>query len=728
MERYKEVGLLKEEYDHIVEVLGREPNNTELAIFGVMWSEHCSYKNSKAMLKLFYTDNEAVLQGPGENAGIVDIGDDIAIAMKIESHNHPSAVEPFQGAATGVGGIIRDVFAMGAKPIALLNSIRFGNAKNEKTKKLLDGVVKGISHYGNKIGIPDVAGETVFNDSYNDNPLVNAMCVGILKKDEIKKGSASGVGNSVLLVGHTTGRDGIGGASFASENLTEESDEKRSHIQVGDPFMEKLLSEASLELAKCDGVVGVQDLGAAGLTSSSCEMASRAGTGVEIDISKVITREPGMTAREIMLSESQERMLAIIENGKEDNAYKIFKKWGLHAVKIGTVTDDGMVRIKNKDKVEVNVPARALADESPTNYRPFKRPEYLKKLKTLTIDDIEYPSDLNKTFKKLMISPNICSKELVYKQYDHMVGTNTVVKPGTDSAVLRIKESKKGIALSVDCNARYCYLDPYNGPKAAVCESARNVVASGGRPIAITDCLNYASPEDEEIYYQFRQSVFGITEACKVLDTPVISGNVSFYNQSNNHAIYPTPTIGMLGVLDDINYHTTSHFKNTDDTIILIGDTFAEIGGSEYLSVIHNKEDGIIPKVDSELEKRTNDAVLASIKSGKVSSAHDIADGGLGVALAESCFHNEVGCKIDINTDLREDFYLFSESQARYILSTSNPDEIINICKKYGIQTTIIGKVSKDDIFININNKNVIKQDVKNLKKAWKEQLECLMR
>ncbi|TDT62324.1 phosphoribosylformylglycinamidine synthase subunit PurL [Fonticella tunisiensis] len=729
MKPYKMVGLLEEEYNKIVEILGREPNETELAMYGVMWSEHCSYKNSRALLKLFNTKGLRVLQGPGENAGIVDIGDGFAIAMKIESHNHPSAVEPYQGAATGVGGILRDIFTMGARPIANLNSIRFGELKDEKTKKLLRGIVRGIGDYGNCVGIPTISGETVFNKCYNDNPLVNAMSVGILEKKDIKKGTARGVGNSVMLVGHTTGRDGIGGASFASCDLTRESEENRSAVQVGDPFMEKLLMEACLELIKTDCVVGIQDLGAAGLTSASCETASRGGSGIEIDVARVITREKGMTPREIMISESQERMLVIVEKGKEDKVFEIFNKWGLHAVVIGRVTDDGMLRVLENGKVVAEVPASSLADGSPVNYRSYRRPKYMDKLSNMDIANLPCPENLSETLITMLKSPNIASKEWVYSQYDYMVGTDTVVVPGGDAGVLRIKGTKKGIALTVDCNSRYCYLNPYEGAKSSVCEAARNITASGGRPIAITDCLNFASPEDEGVYYQFRNSILGINEASRILDTPVISGNVSFYNQSEKMAIYPTPTIGMVGIVENIENSMDIHFKDKGDSIILVGETKAEIGGSEYLSAIYGIEAGRVPEVHVEIEKNTNEGVLSAIEKGLIKSAHDISDGGFIVALSECCFKNELGVNVNIDTELREDIFLFSESQGRYILTASkdNIKDIIEIFTKLGVQAEVVGEVIDSDFKVNINGRNVINLNIKEMKSAWKGSLPCIM-
>ncbi|KRQ86245.1 Phosphoribosylformylglycinamidine synthase 2 [Caloramator mitchellensis] len=725
---YKDVGLNKEEYDLIVEKLGRVPNDLEISMLGVMWSEHCSYKNSRALLKLFNTKSQRVLQGPGENAGVVDIGDGYAIAMKIESHNHPSAIEPYQGAATGVGGILRDVFTMGARPIANLNSIRFGEIDSDKTKHLLKGVVKGIGDYGNSVGIPTVGGETVFNSCYDDNPLVNAMSVGLLKKEELKKGAAKGIGNPVMLVGHTTGRDGMGGASFASCDLTQESEEKRSAVQVGDPFMEKLLLEACLELIKEGCVVGIQDLGAAGLTSASCETAFRGGSGIKIDVTNVITREKGMNPIEIMISESQERMLAIVEKGKENKVFEIFSKWGLHASIIGEVTDDGFVSIFEGEKLVGQLPAYLLADGAPANLRPFKRPKYMDKLNRFDTSTLKKQENLKEALLKMLKSPNIASKSWVYRQYDHQVRNSTVVKPGGDAGLVLI-DGKKAIALTTDCNARYCYLNPYEGAKISVLEAARNIASTGATPIAITDCLNFASPENEEIYYQFRNSILGINEASRILNTPVISGNVSFYNQSEKTAIYPTPVIGMLGLLEDANKHTTIHFKEEGDAIILVGETKDEIGGSEYLKVVYGVEAGRVPEAHTEIEKNTIEGVIKCIDKGLVKSCHDISDGGFIVALLECCFKNSLGAKINIETELEDDRFLFSESQGRFIISCQekNVDEIILNFKKLGIMAKKIGKVEKDIVSVSFNGKESLNVAVTEAKNEWESGLICLM-
>jgi phosphoribosylformylglycinamidine synthase II len=729
---YKAVGLTEKEYKKIIEYLNREPNELELNMYGVMWSEHCSYKNSRALFRHFPTSGERVLQGPGENAGIIDIGDNQAIVMKIESHNHPSAIEPYQGAATGVGGIIRDIFAMGARPIALLNSLRFGNIEgSERVKYLVEGVVAGIAGYGNCMGIPTVAGEVYFNESYNGNPLVNAMCVGIIDHDKIHRGTASGVGNSVMYIGAPTGRDGMGGASFASVELTEESEEKKSAVQVGDPFMEKLLLEACLELLETGSIVGLQDLGAAGLTSACCETATRGEGGMEIDVSKVPRREKGMLPVEIMISESQERMLLIVEKGREDEVRKIVEKWGLHAVTIGKVTDNGRLVVKDKDEVVADVPAYSLdSSGAPKYYKEYQEPLYIQQVKRLQPESVPEPKDYNETLMNLLSSPNLCSKEWVYKQYDHMVRTSTVVKPGSDAAVMRIRGTKKGIALTVDCNGRYCYLDPRVGSAIAVTEAARNLVCSGAKPLAVTDGLNFGSPDKPDRFRQFRESIIGIGEACRELDTPVISGNVSFYNETETQAIYPTPIIGMAGLIEDIDKHCTMHFKDEKDVIIHIGETKEELGGSEYLSRIHGLEKGAIPKLDFGTEKRHQAFILSAIEKGLLKSAHDISDGGLAIALAECCMEKELGIKVQMESMLRTDVVLFSESQSRFVVSCS-PEALTELQRLMDLQEIpyeILGTVESEDFVIDINNKNIVALKVKDMKEAWKGAFQCFMK
>lgn len=733
-EAWKEMGLTEQEYNEIKKALGREPNYVELGMFGVMWSEHCSYKNSKPVLKRFPTDGERVLQGPGENAGIVDIGDNLAVVMKIESHNHPSAIEPYQGAATGVGGIIRDIFTMGARPVALLNSLRFGELDSPRVKYLFGGVVSGIAGYGNCVGIPTIGGEVYFARSYAGNPLVNAMCVGIVQHDRIVKGKACGVGNSVMLVGSTTGRDGIHGASFASEELSEDSEEKRPAVQVGDPFMEKLLLEACLELLQTGAVVGIQDLGAAGLTSSSCETAARAGTGIELDVALVPRREEGMTPYEVMLSESQERMLVIVERGREKEVQEIFRKWDLNAVNIGRVTGDGMLRVLDNGVKVAEVPALLLAEGAPAVKRPSQEPVYLKEANKLDPAELPVPSDFNDVLKELLASPNICSREWVYSQYDHMVRTDTIVLPGSDAAVLRIKGTGKAIALTADCNGRYCYLDPFEGGKAAVAEAARNLVCSGAKPLAVTDCLNFGNPEKPGIYWQFEKCVDGMSEACRVLNTPVISGNVSFYNETKGSAVYPTPVVGMVGLIENIDRVTTQGFKNTGDLIVLIGQNGDDIGGSEYLKVRFGLEKGKPPRVDLEMEKKVQETCLECISLGIINSAHDTSEGGLAVALAESCISGKKGARVELEGEgLRDDVLLFGETQSRIIVSL--PKENLHMLEKIaGDRQTpvkVIGWVTDEDFVIDVvrgrETVNLINLKIWEMAEIWSRHLDSIM-
>ncbi|MDI3481736.1 MAG: phosphoribosylformylglycinamidine synthase subunit PurL [Tepidanaerobacteraceae bacterium] len=714
-EEAKKLGLADYEYDEIVKTLGRMPNHLELGMYSVMWSEHCSYKNSKPVLKRFPTSGPRVLQGPGENAGIVDIGDNLAVVMKIESHNHPSAVEPYQGAATGVGGIIRDIFTMGARPVALLDSLRFGNLDDPRVKYLFGGVVSGIADYGNCMGIPTVGGEVYFDDSYRDNPLVNAMCVGIIRRDRIVRGKAAGVGNSVMLVGSATGRDGMHGASFASEELSEDSVAKRPSVQVGDPFTEKLLLEACLELLKNEWVIGVQDLGAAGLTSASCETAARAGSGIELDVCLVPRREENMTPYEVMISESQERMLVIVEKGHEEEVKKIFEKWDLNAVKIGTVTADGMLRVKENGTIVAEVPAKSLADGAPSIKRESRKPSYLENI-DLDLSSIKIPADLNSVLLKLMSLPNIASKAWVYQQYDYSVRTDTVVSPGSDAAVLRIKGTKKGIALTTDGNGYYCFLDPYEGGKQVVAEAARNLVVSGAKPLAITDCLNFGNPEKPEVYYQFEKCVNGMAEAASFLNTPVISGNVSFYNETKDRAIYPTPVVGMVGLLEDVEKRCTMEFKKDGDIVVLLGENTEELGGSLYLKEIIGVPGGRPPRVNLDMEKKVQDCCLKAIELGFVHSAHDVSEGGLAAAIAESCIAGNIGFSGEIETEVRPDAVLFGEAQARIILSL--PEENLSllqqIARELGVKITVLGFVKCGNFRLEVKSKgyNVRKLDI----------------
>lgn len=722
---YAEMGLTEEEFAKAEAILGRIPNYTETGLFSVMWSEHCSYKNSKPVLKKFPTKGERVLQGPGEGAGIVDIGDEQAVVFKVESHNHPSAIEPYQGAATGVGGIIRDVFSMGARPIALLNSLRFGELdQSARVKYLFKEVVAGIAGYGNCIGIPTVGGEIQFDPCYEGNPLVNAMCVGLIDHKDIKKGQAHGVGNTVMYVGAKTGRDGIHGATFASEELTEQSDENRPAVQVGDPFMEKLLIEACLELIQSDALVGIQDMGAAGLTSSSAEMASKAGSGIEMNLDLVPQREAGMTAYEMMLSESQERMLIVVKKGREQEIVELFSKYQLEAVAIGTVTDDKMLRLVHKGKVVANVPADALAEDAPVYYKPSSEPEYFRQFQAME-SDIPVVKDYEETLLKLLKQPTIASKEWVYDQYDYMVRTNTVVAPGSDAAVVRIRGTKKALAMTTDCNSRYVYLDPETGGKIAVAEAARNIVASGGEPLAITDGLNYGSPENPEVFWQLEKSADGISAACLALSTPVIGGNVSLYNETSGTAIYPTPVIGMMGLVEDLSHITTQTFKEAGDLIYLVGETKDEFGGSELQKLTYGKIFGKAPAIDLAVEKRVQDQVLTAIRAGVVASAHDLSEGGLAVAVAESLFGStSLGAKIEVTGNLTS--ALFSESQSRFLLSVKKEDQ-----QQFEslVDATLIGSVEKTPLLqISSEQQEVINIQVEELKKNWKGAIPCLLK
>ena len=602
---YAEMGLSDEEFAMVEKILGRLPNYTETGLFSVMWSEHCSYKNTKPVLKKFPITGEKVLQGPGEGAGIVDIGDNQAVVFKIESHNHPSAIEPYQGAATGVGGIIRDVFSMGARPIAMLNSLRFGELDNDRTKYLFKEIVAGIAGYGNCIGIPTVGGEIQFDPSYAGNPLVNAMCVGLINHEDIKKGQAHGVGNTVMYVGAKTGRDGIHGATFASVELSESSEEKRSAVQVGDPFMEKLLLEACLELIQSDALVGIQDMGAAGLTSSSAEMASKAGSGITMNLDLIPQRETGMTAYEMMLSESQERMLIVVKKGREQEIVDLFTKYDLDAVAVGEVTEDKNLTLFHNGEMVAQVPADALAEEAPVYHKPSSEPQYFRDFQQITAEAPKV-NDYKETLLALLQQPTIASKEWVYDQYDYMVRTSTVVAPGSDAAVVRVRGTNKALAMTTDCNSRYIYLDPETGGKIAVAEAARNIICSGAEPLAITDCLNFGNPEKPEIFWQLEKAADGMSDACRALSTPVIGGNVSLYNEIDGEAIYPTPVVGMVGLIKDVKHITTQTFKNEGDFIYVVGEAKPEFGGSELQKLAEGKIFGRAPEIDLDVEQHTS--------------------------------------------------------------------------------------------------------------------------
>ncbi|WP_027410391.1 phosphoribosylformylglycinamidine synthase subunit PurL [Anoxybacteroides tepidamans] len=721
---YREMGLTDEEFAMVERILGRLPNYTETGIFSVMWSEHCSYKNSKPVLKKFPTEGEHVLQGPGEGAGIVDIGDGLAVAFKIESHNHPSAIEPYQGAATGVGGIIRDVFSMGARPIALLNSLRFGELTSPRVKYLFEHVVAGIAGYGNCVGIPTVGGEVQFDPSYEGNPLVNAMCVGLIRHEDIQRGVASGIGNTVMYVGAKTGRDGIHGATFASEELTEESEAKRPAVQVGDPFMEKLLLEACLEVVRSDALVGIQDMGAAGLTSSSAEMASKAGVGIEMNLDLVPQRESGMTPYEMMLSESQERMLLVVKEGREQEIYDLFAKYGLEAKAIGKVTDDKMLRLYFQGEVAAEIPVDALAKDAPVYHKPSKEPAYYQEFQQ--IEYIPHVENYEQTLLSLLAQPTIASKEWVYDQYDYMVRTNTVVAPGSDAAVVRIRGTKKALAMTTDCNSRYIYLDPETGGKIAVAEAARNVVCSGAKPLAVTDCLNFGNPEKPEIFWQLEKAVDGMSEACRTLATPVISGNVSLYNETNGEAVYPTPVVGMVGLIEDVNHITTQSFKQAGDAIYVIGETKQEFGGSELQKLLEGRIFGKAPSIDLNVEAERQQALLAAIRAGLIESAHDVAEGGLSVALAECVMNADgLGAKVTLSGDVVAQ--LFGETQSRFVVSVKKEHQA---AFEQLVKATKIGEVT-DDAMLHIETETgetAIHLPVEQMRSVWKGAIPCLLK
>lgn len=724
MKLYTQMGMSDEEFELATSILGRTPNYTETGLFSVMWSEHCSYKNSKPVLRKFPTTGPQVLQGPGEGAGIVDIGDGQAVVFKMESHNHPSAIEPYQGAATGVGGIIRDVFSMGARPIALLNSLRFGELKTPRVKYLFEEVVAGIAGYGNCIGIPTVGGEIQFDPCYEGNPLVNAMAVGLINHEDIQRGIAAGVGNTVLYAGAKTGRDGIHGATFASEELNEESEKKRPAVQVGDPFMEKLLLEACLEVIKSDALVGIQDMGAAGLTSSSAEMASKAGYGIEMHLDRVPQRETGMTAYEMMLSESQERMLLVVKKGREQEIVETFEKYDLDCVAVGQVTDDKMLRLIHHGEVVAEVPADALAEEAPVYYKPKQEPAYFKKFQEQKNEEPKV-EDVGQTLKTLLSQPTIASKEWVYDQYDYQVRTSTVVTPGSDAAVVRVRGTNKALAMTTDCNSRYIYLDPVTGGKIAVAEAARNIVCSGGKPLAITDCLNFGNPENPEIFWQLDQSAEGISAACLALDAPVIGGNVSLYNERSGTAVYPTPTIGMVGLVQELEHVTTQHAKQAGDLVYIIGDTKTEFGGSELQKLLHGAISGQAPTIDLDIEARRQHQLLTAIRSGLVASAHDVSEGGMSVALAEVVFGTELG--LDVTLEGSAVTALFSESQSRFVVTVSPEhakdfEAAIPEAKRAGVITespSYTVKSTTGEVWID--------QPVAELFAAWKGAIPCLL-
>ncbi len=699
-------GLSTDEYDRIVQTLGRSPTFEELGVFSVMWSEHCSYKSSRRFLRHLPTAGPAIVQGPGENAGIVDIGDGLAAVFKIESHNHPSFIEPYHGAATGVGGILRDVFTMGARPVASLNSLRFGAIEHPRTPQLVKGVVGGIGGYGNSVGVPTVGGEVYFNSGYNGNILVNAFTLGIAPVDRIFRATAVGVGNPVIYVGSRTGRDGIHGASLlASREFDDKSEELRPAVQVGDPFTENILIEACLGLMQQDLIIGIQDMGAAGLTSSSVEMADRGKAGIVLDLDTVPTRESGITPYELLLSESQERMLIVAKAGCAEAVKDVFTTWDLQAVVIGEVTDDGLFRTTWRGEEVVRIPVSALTSQAPAYERPASRPADLTAKQQRDLSALPLPVDYAAVLLSLLTTPNLASKEWVYRQYDFLVGGNTVVQPGSDAAIIRLKASDKGLGISVDCNSRYCALDPYRGAAIAVAESARNLAVSGVRPVALSDCLNFGNPEKPEVMWQFVQAIDGMRAACEVLEVAVVSGNVSFYNETDGQAIPPTPTVAMVGIMDAITQHVTQWFKHPGDLIVLLGETHEELGASEYLATIHHQECGQPPQLDLEREKLLQQVCVQAAQAGLFSSAHDVGEGGLAVALAEACISHPrrtLGARVTLTGGLRPDALLFGESQSRAVVSVRPPDweRLKTKLHMSALPFTLLGEVGGADLEI----------------------------
>ena len=725
-----------EEYEKILKLLGREPNIVELGIFSAMWSEHCSYKSSRIHLKKFPTQSSWVVQGPGENAGIIEVDPEkeICVAFKVESHNHPSFIEPFNGAATGVGGILRDVFTMGARPIACMDSLRFGELNDPRMKYVTKGVVSGISHYGNCVGVPTVGGDVYFDSCYQTNPLVNAFAIGVVEKGKIFYAKAAGVGNPIIYVGSKTGRDGIHGATMASEEFSSEEEiEKKVNVQVGDPFIEKLLIEACLEAMEKEGIVAIQDMGAAGLTSSSVEMASRGNVGVKLYLDRVPVREEGMTPYEIMLSESQERMLVVCEKGKEEEIMAVFRKWGLDACVIGEVIESNVLQLFWHGERVCEIPVKALVDEAPVYERPSKVPRYLKEVKAFNLEDIPEPDNLNSIALEIFSSPTIAGKRWIYRQYDYMVQINTVVYPGSDAAVLRLKESKKGIAMSSDCNSRYCYLNPYEGGKIAVAEASRNVACSGAVPKAITNCLNFGSPEDPEIMWQFIKCTDGMAEACRILETPVVSGNVSFYNETvidgGKRAVFPTPTVVCVGVLDDVEKHMTLDFKDEGDIIYLLGINSGNISGSEYQKLLLGEFSGE-QKIDLKFERKLQLFLIEAISKGLIKSAHDISEGGMVVCLFESSFNKCLGFEVSLESKIRPDLLIFGEEQSRVIVTVSEGlkkefEEFLSLSK---VPFKMLGFVNASGKgVIRCNGKKVIELEIERVKEVYSSSLQKLL-
>lgn len=725
----EELGLTKQEFENIKVLLGRTPNITELGVFSAMWSEHCSYKNSRRLFHMFPTKGKQVLVGAGEeNSGIVDIGDGMGVAFKIESHNHPSAVEPFEASATGIGGCLRDIFTTGARPVAGFGALRFGNLNNERVQFLFKEVFRGLAHYANVAEVSAAGGEAYFDESYEGNPLVNAFVVGVVRHEDIVRGVAYGVGNPVYYIGGDTGRDGVGGASFASKEITEESSSTPGAVALGNPELGKRLRKACLELTEKKFVAGMQDMGAAGLTCSSCETATRSNTGIEIDVALIPQREKGMTPYEILLSESQERMLVILKAENEGEALAILRKWDIDAVNIGKVTADGIMRVKENGVVVCEVPAEALTKQAPLYDREIQEPSYLKEAQNLSLESVQEPGDYNKVLLQLLDFPTIASKESAYKQFTFVDKDDVLVGAGSDAAVVKVKGTKKALAMSVDCNGRFCYLNPYNGAMMAVAEAARNVVCAGGRPLAITDGLNFGNPMKPENYWQFQKCIEGLSDACKALDTPVISGNVSFYNENPKGAVDPSPMVGMVGLIEDAEKCVTQDFKNENDVIVLLGDNKGSLGGSEYLYQVHNLKKGN-PQIDIQTEKAVQEACLEMIQSGIINSAHDCSEGGLATCLAESCMSNAknmMGAVVEVDDlkkdDLRLDDILFGEAPSRIVVSVNrdNLSTLERIANKHSISYYQLGKVNGTQLIVKYNNQEITNLPVTTLSDTWR--------
>ncbi len=715
-------GLTLVEYERICRLLGREPNLTELGIFSVMWSEHCSYKSSRLHLSNLPTEAPWVLQGPGENAGVVDIGGEQVAVFKIESHNHPSFIEPYQGAATGVGGILRDIFTMGARPVAIMNSLHFGPLEKPHNQLIIEGVVSGIAGYGNCMGIPTVGGELCFQEHYSRNPIVNVFSLGIAQAGAIFKACASGVGNPIIYVGAKTGRDGIHGATMASEQFSQDSRSKRPNVQIGDPFLEKLLLEACLEAMASGAVVGIQDMGAAGLTCSTCEMGNRAGMGIEIDLALVPQREEQMTPYEIMLSESQERMLLVAHKGRDDELLRIFRKWDLDAVVVGRVRREPELMVCHGKEKIAQIPTRALTDEAPVYDRPTRKPQYLSSLPRWQDLSIGEPSDYEELFLKMVASPHLCSRAWVYRQYDHMVRTNTVVTPGSDAAVLRLKAQPGALAMSLDGNSRFCQLDPRMGAMLAVAESCRNLVCSGARPLAATNCLNFASPENPEVMWQFTEAVGGMGEACRHFGTPITGGNVSFYNETNGVGIFPTPVVGMVGKIDHLRFISKAFFQNSGDTVYLLGETRPELGGSIYLETLGISLSAPCPQLDLVSERRLQDDLLRISRAGLIESAHDLSEGGLLTALAECCFEGHLAVSVKIEAAMRSDYFLFSESPSRALVSVRKTNEVLFL---EAVESPVakLGEIREGDFHIMVNGQTLISLAMEGIVQLWDSSL-----